>query len=106
MDKAAVVEIIGKFHQGLLSRGIGPNKIVLFGSYATHSHREDSDIDLAVISDDFKKMNYWERIDLLTEVIFEIFAPIEATAFTQEEWERGDSFVADYAKNGEIYFAA
>ena len=26
MDKAAVVEIIGKFHQGLLSRGIGQTK--------------------------------------------------------------------------------
>jgi uncharacterized protein len=51
-------------------------------------------------------MDYWERTDLLAEVTFEILAPIEATAFTQEEWEREDSFIADFAKNGENYFAA
>ena len=98
--------IIGKFHRGLLSRGIKPAKIVLYGSYATGTHKKGSDIDLVVVSDDFKKMDYWERIDVLADVIFEIFAPIEALAVTQDEWESSKSLITDFAKNGEVYHAA
>jgi len=35
-----------------------------------------------------------------------MFAPIEAVAMTPEEWNRGDSFVVDFAQNGEVLFAA
>ena len=42
----------------------------------------------------------------MTDVIYEIFAPIEAVAMTQEEWDRGDLFVVDFARNGEVLFAA
>ena len=63
-------------------------------------------IDIVVISDDFAGMSYWERIDLLTDVIYEIFAPVEVVAFTCDEWERGDSFVTDFARHGEVLFAA
>jgi uncharacterized protein len=50
-------------------------------------------------------MDYWERIDILTDVIYEIFAPIEAVALTQEEWEKGESLVTDFAKNGKGFYA-
>jgi len=43
---------------------------------------------------------------ILADVIYEIFAPIEAVAFTQSEWDQGDSFVTDFARDGEILFAA
>jgi len=36
----------------------------------------------------------------------DLFAPVEAVAMTPEEWERGDSFVADFARNGEVLYAA
>jgi len=48
----------------------------------------------------------WERIDILSQVIYEMFAPIEAVAMTPEEWDRGDSFIVDFAQNGEVLFAA
>lgn len=60
--------------------------------------REESDIDLGVISEDFKGKNFWQRIEVLSDAIYEVFAPIEAIALTPEEWERGKSFVVDYAK--------
>ena len=51
-------------------------------------------------------MGYWERIALLTDVIYDLFVPVEAVALTPDEWERGDSFVVDYARNGEVLYAA
>jgi len=35
-----------------------------------------------------------------------VIAPIEAVALTQDEWENADSFAADFARNGEVVFAA
>jgi hypothetical protein len=61
---------------------------------------------LVVISNDFIGMDYWERIDILTDVIYEICAPVEAVALTQEEWEKGEPFVTDFAKNGKVFYAA
>jgi predicted nucleotidyltransferase len=106
MDKKAVVEIATRFRHGIEARGIRPLKVILYGSYATGTNQEGSDIDLVVISEDFTGKSYWERIDVLSEVIYEIFAPIEAVAMTPDEWERGDSLVTDFARNGEVLFAA
>ena len=106
MDKKAVIEIVNQFRQGIEARGIKPLKLILYGSYADGTNRTGSDIDIVVISEDFKGKSYWERIDILAEVIYEIFAPIEAVALTPDEWENGESFVTDFARNGEILFVA
>jgi predicted nucleotidyltransferase len=53
MDKAAVVDIVHRFREGLEARGIDVQRLVLFGSYATDSGRKGSDIDVVVISRDF-----------------------------------------------------
>ena len=106
MDKGTVIEIVNRFHQGIERRGIKPLKLILYGSYADDTGRKGSDIDLVIISEDFNEMDYWDRIDIMADVIYEIFAPIEAVALTPEEWEQGDSFVTDFARNGEIIFAA
>lgn len=106
MDKRSAIGIVSLFRQGLESRGIRPLKIIMYGSYATGTNQEGSDIDIVVISDDFTGKNYWERIDILGDVIYEIFAPIEVVALTQDEWEQGNSFVIDFARHGEVLFAA
>ncbi len=106
MDKREVLEIISGFQKALEGKGIEINKLVLFGSYATGQFREGSDIDVVVISDSFTGKGYWERIDILSDAIYEVFAPVEAVGMTPDEWEKKDSFIADYAGNGEIVYAA
>jgi predicted nucleotidyltransferase len=106
MDKKSVKKIVDEFHQAIRARGISPSKIILYGSHVSGTHREGNDIDLIVISEDFIGKDYWERIDILTDVIYERFVPIEAVAMTQKEWDQGESFVVDYAQNGEELFAA
>lgn len=106
MDKRTVVEIVGRFQDAIEARGIKLYKIILFGSYASDTQHKGSDIDLVVISEDFNGRSYWERVDILSDAIYEIFAPIEATALTPDEWEQGDSFISDFAEHGEVLYAA
>ena len=74
--------------------------MIRFDSHAVGAAREDSDIDVVVISPSFTDKSYWERIDILTEAIYKVLAPIEASAFTPEEWKTEKSLIVDYAKNG------
>ncbi|MCK4626222.1 MAG: nucleotidyltransferase domain-containing protein [Phycisphaerae bacterium] len=106
MDKNAVLEIIARFQHALLARGVEPQKIVLFGSYATGNYREGSDIDLVVVSEDFNAKGYWKRIELLSAAICDLWEPIEAVAMTPEEWEKGDSMIAQFAREGEEVYSA
>lgn len=104
MDKTAVLNIISHFAKALEAQHIRPQKIVLFGSHSTGTQRPDSDIDLVVISEDFAGKDYWGRIDILSAAIFAVFQPIEAIAMTPQEWQSGDSLIADYARNGEVVY--
>ncbi|KPK83585.1 MAG: nucleotidyltransferase [Phycisphaerae bacterium SM23_33] len=106
MDKEAVLKIARRFQQALLARGVKASKIILYGSYAKGEHHEGSDIDLVVISNDFADKDYWHRIDVLSDAIYELWEPIEAVAMTPEEWERGDSMIVQLAKDGELLYSA
>jgi len=33
-----------------------------------------------------KHKSYWKRINILTDAIYQVFTPIEASAFTPDEW--------------------
>lgn len=102
MDKKEVLEIIDRFKSALTSSGIKVDRIILYGSYFDGVPHEGSDIDLVVISRDFENKGFWERIEILTEAICEVFEPIEALPMTPDEWERGDSMMAQIAKKGEV----
>ena len=104
MDKNTVLGILSRFRKVLESKGTKVDKLILFGSYASGTYKEGSDIDVVVISKNFSGKDYWERIDILSDAIYEVFEPIEAVAMTPEEWERKESLVVDYVKDGEVIY--
>lgn len=102
MDKGSVLNIVGQFRRSLVDKGIVIDRIVLFGSHAVGNQRPDSDIDLVVISDTFKDMDYWQRINLLADAISDVFQPIEATGMTNAEWNSEAFSAAGYARSGQV----
>lgn len=102
MDQGTVLNAIKSFRDVLTLKGINIEKIILFGSHADKTADEDSDIDLVVISESFKDMDYWQRIDVLSDAISEVFQPIEAIGMTQEEFDNRAYTAADYAKSGVV----
>ena len=56
-------QIIQRYRVQLEKMGIQPEKILLYGSQATGTAQEGSDIDLIVISRDWKKYNHREPLE-------------------------------------------
>ncbi len=83
--KREIDTIIENYERELKKLGITPQRIILYGSYKNGNPREDSDIDLIVISEDLKKMNLRERLELLGLAAGRVFEPIEARGYTKEE---------------------
>ena len=104
MDKKAALEALSRFRKAIESQSIRIDKLILFGSYATGVNKEWSDIDVVVISKDFAKKDYWERTEILSSAIYQVFEPIEAVGVTPEEWEKGVSGIVEYARSGEIVY--
>lgn len=77
--------IVKKYRAQLKKMGIRPARILLYGSQATGTAREGSDIDLIVISGDWTKYNYRKRLELLGVASARILEPVQAQGFTPSE---------------------
>lgn len=93
----------------LEEKGININKIVIFGSYLTSSFDEDSDIDIIIVSSDFRDKDIFERVELLSglhrKFVKTIKRPLDILYYSDEEWEEGHSLIINSAKmsGGLIY---
>ncbi len=77
MDFKQIKEYAIAIRRELLAKGITPSAIILFGSYAKKCAREDSDIDIAVVSRDFGKNRFEEGV-MLNLLVSKIDHRIEA----------------------------
>lgn len=96
--------IIREYISKLFSLGIGVERVILFGSYAKGLAREDSDIDLIVVSKDFERMNLRERLEVLGMASARIMQPIQAKGYTPQEMasEEKDSFLLEILEHSKI----
>ncbi len=96
-----IKEIIDKYQKEIEKLGVQPKKIILYGSYAGGTPREDSDIDVIVVADEFRKMNLRERLELLGLAAGRVLEPIEALGYTQEELDsrKKESFLEAILKS-------
>ncbi len=101
MDKE-LSQIIEDVRFALETEELHITKIILFGSYAKGTADEQSDIDIAVVSDDFKGMNLLERLEFIGIALAKakIMEPVEVRAYTEEEFaaKGAGSFVGDEIK--------
>ncbi len=86
-QRPEIKKIITEFNEALVKQGIETERIILFGSQARGAAGDYSDIDVVVISSDFKDFNFMQRCELLGRAIAEIMEPIEPLAYTPEEFD-------------------
>lgn len=90
MDKETVTTIITFIKEELHLKGIKLFGVALFVSQLSGSSKTDSDIDLIIISENFKNKNIFERSDLTmdTEIkaLKKFQVPMDILKMTTEEY--------------------
>jgi predicted nucleotidyltransferase len=90
---------IERYVAALRKNGIEPQKVYLYGSYARGTPREESDIDLAIVSDDLTG----DRMDdefALMRLTWDIDTRIEPHSFRPEEFTPDDPEAQEILETG------
>jgi len=84
-DKKVIKEI--KKFKERVSRKYKVDKIILFGSRARGSYKKESDVDLTIISKDFKKIKFLDRSRGLY-LTWGAEYPVDFFCYTPEEFKK------------------
>ena len=92
-----IMDSVNKFIEEIKKR-YNVTAIILFGSYAKGTNNEDSDIDIAVISDDFEDI--YDCMAILMGMTWDIDARIEPHPIKMKDFEEGNPFVQEIIDTG------
>lgn len=95
----AIMNKIRKSIKLLNDNNISIKQAYLFGSYATGSEHEWSDIDLALVSDDFSEDRYKERLRII-KILSTIDNRIEPAPYRTEQFIEIDPLVSEIKAHG------
>ena len=81
-------------------------EVILFGSRATDQAGKYSDIDLMVISPDFKGKSFEEIVNIFSDLAVKCNPYVELRAYTPEEVKkaRPTNFLGHILKNGKVVY--
>jgi predicted nucleotidyltransferase len=110
MAQKRAKEVVRFLLNCLKENGLRISKIVIFGSQAKGTATEESDIDIVIISEDFKRKNIFKRAELTKEAeiqtIKKFMVPLDIITLTPEEYENRTSLMAEYAHEGKVVYAS
>lgn len=104
--RASALKAIDKFIDGVRQK-IDVTRVILFGSYATGASHRWSDIDIAVVSDDFKGMPMRDRLMMLNKIAWEQgVTQVDALGYTEGEYnsENPLDLVTEIKKSGIVVY--
>lgn len=110
MSKTKVIKNVKEILKELLKKkGISVYKIIIFGSFAKDNQKKDSDIDIIVVSKDFRDKSIFDKVELTTgigrELVKKTKKPFDIMYYSDEEWESGNSLIINSAKeNGLVIY--
>ncbi|MEK6914761.1 MAG: nucleotidyltransferase domain-containing protein [Nanoarchaeota archaeon] len=89
MDKKPDKQTMKLFakHLKFLKNSFGPKRIIIFGSRARGEHLEESDIDVIIVSDKFRNIDFRDRI-IQAYGMWDKKQGLDIICYTIEEFEK------------------
>jgi len=100
-------KIIAEF-VALVSRTVRIEAVILYGSYASGSPDEWSDIDIAVISPDFEEVPMWERQRIISRASVDRHSSLAPIGYPSSEYRNPGrhSFLREIIRTGKVVYQA
>lgn len=99
MDERKTVGLREQVQETAEDAGINIDQILLFGSRARDNHKENSDADLVIISEDFEDVNWFERAkEFYLDWDYDELPSPEILCYTPEEFNERKDKAGDIAR--------
>jgi predicted nucleotidyltransferase len=100
LDRDAVIEIVRNYAREIEAKGVHLRTVILYGSFAKGTHHEWSDIDVALVADEFTGFAF-DDYNLFSYVgIKKPYIRIEAKTYPTGYFRAGDPFIDIIKKEG------
>ncbi len=100
VTQSSAIKIAKEYLKAVRKAGIKVRKAYLFGSYAVNRQHEWSDIDIALVADEFIGVTALDKDAFRKLHILPRFMAIEVHTFPTSRWENGDPFTREILKSG------
>ncbi|MCB0519407.1 MAG: nucleotidyltransferase domain-containing protein [Lewinellaceae bacterium] len=95
-----VTNTVRTFVKDIRKEGVQLRRAYLFGSYSKGEQRESSDIDVALVSDDFVGVSFEDVKKFIDVTIRKPYFLIELHTFNTSDFEEGNPFVDEIKRTG------
>ncbi len=100
-----IINLVKKFAKDVKSEGVHLRKVILFGSYARGKQRRFSDVDVALVADEFQGFVFSDMDLFIKAKIKKLYSKIQVQTFPTSYFQKGDPFVDEIKRTGiEIKF--
>lgn len=100
-NRAMIINIIREYLLLLKKHDVTYKKVYLFGSQVSGNVTDDSDIDLAIVSDDFSGDTIEDSLYLM-KLRRQVDSRIEPHPFLTSDFSEDDPFVLEIIRRGEL----
>ena len=100
LDRNAVIEIVRNYAQEIVSRGVHLRYVFLYGSFAKGTQHEWSDIDVALVADEFTGFVFNDKKLFPYIGIKKPYVRIETKTYNTDYFNDGDPFIDEIVKTG------
>lgn len=100
VKQSTALKIASNYLKAVRATGVNVRSAYLFGSYAFNHQHEWSDIDIALIADDFIGVSAFDKDRFRRLHLIPEFVAIETHTFPTRLIEEGDPFVREIMKTG------
>lgn len=106
MVEKRIREAVNLIKDFLKERNIKIDKIIIFGSYIKGNYKEDSDLDIALISRDFDGKDVFQKTEMLKglkwSLVERFMLPFDIIPISLKEWQESSSLIVEFVKEGKV----
>jgi predicted nucleotidyltransferase len=100
LTQDAVIGIVHNYARDIESNGVHLRAVILYGSFAKGTPHQWSDIDVALVADDFSGVGFLDRQRFSGIGIKKPYIRIEAKTYPTDYFNQGDPFIEEIKKTG------
>ena len=91
ITRLSAIKIAGQFVVDVVQSGIKVRKAYLYGSYAKNQQRNWSDIDIALVADNFSGVSFIDMLAFKKVITMEKYIPVQLKTYSTLDF-KPDSF--------------